>query len=264
MEGVATTSTPQRRVQTRAGHRKNNGDKRGCCDLENDSSGAPQMAPTAKLQKHTHELELAKMKIACQEEMIKQLTKERDFLKDHLARTSRNMNNDDPSPEAFASHADCSGSSNSSSDSFSTDPSSDSSSSSTSDDRKKRKKKGKKGTRERRNKRSSIARARGPDEVIARYRKVLKAYKRKKSITAACKIVGVDRNTIALNAQIAELSIAAPEKFAEFKEQHTRKHKLGDFAGKCVDAIRDDADIDSRVKALKKSGKLLPVGKGDF
>ncbi|KAK0135331.1 Coiled-coil domain-containing protein 106 [Merluccius polli] len=111
---------------------------------------------------------------------------------------------------------------------------------------------------------STRGRAHGPDEVIARYRKVLKAYKKKNSITAACRIVGVDRNTIALNAPIAELSIAAPEKFAEFKDQHTTKHKLGDFAGKCRDAIRDCPDIDDTVRALKKSGKLLPVGKGDF
>lgn len=43
------------------------------------------MAPTAKLQKHKHELELAKMKIACQEDLIKELTKERDFLKEQLS-----------------------------------------------------------------------------------------------------------------------------------------------------------------------------------
>lgn len=93
---------------------------------------------------------------------------------------------------------------------------------------------------------------------------MLKAYKKKNSITAACKIVGVDRNTIALNAPIAELSIAAPEKFAEFKDQHTRKHKLGDFAGKCLDAIRDSSDVDKTVQTLKKTGKLLPIGKGNY
>lgn len=203
--------------------------------------------------------------------MIKELTKDRDFLKDQLSETLRNtsnMRNDDPSAEASASRADISGSSESSSESCPTDPSSDSSVSSSSSSRKKKKnikkKKGKKGTREKRNKRSSISRARGPDEVVVCYQRVLKAYRKKKSITAACKILGVDRNTIALNAPIAELSIAAPEKFAELKEQHTKKQKLGDFAGKCLDAIRDDLDIDRKVQGLKKVGKLLPVGKGEF
>ena len=50
-------------------------------------SGAVQMAPTAKLQKHKHELELMKMKIACQEDLIKELTKERDFLTDQLSQS---------------------------------------------------------------------------------------------------------------------------------------------------------------------------------
>lgn len=45
------------------------------------------MAPTAKLQKHKHELELAKMKIGCQEDLIKELTRERDFLKDQLSQS---------------------------------------------------------------------------------------------------------------------------------------------------------------------------------
>lgn len=56
-------------------------------------------------------------------------------------------------------------------------------------------------------------------------------YRKKGSIIAACKVVRVDRNTIALNAPIAELSIAAPERFAAFKDQPTRQHKLGEFAG---------------------------------
>ncbi|XP_060790852.1 coiled-coil domain-containing protein 106-like [Neoarius graeffei] len=296
MEGKEETSSSSRKMQTRSGPLKDNAGKRSRCDTEDDSSGTVQMAPTAKLQKHKHDLELAKMKITCQEDLIKELTKEIDFLKDQLSQIftlsyltcdnyittlmllysaesiSRNVRN--PSPEASTSHANFSASSKSSSES--TDPSTDtsdssvSSSSSTSDDRRKRKKKntkkkkGKKGTRERRSKRSSILRARGPDEVIARYWKVLKAYKKKKSITAACKIVGVDRNTITLNAPIAEPSIAAPEKFAEFKEEHSTKQKLGDFAGKYLDGIRDNPDIERKVQALKKARQLLPVGKGDF
>lgn len=71
-------------------------------------------------------------------------------------------------------------------------------------------------------------------------------------------------HTITLKAPIAELSIAAPAKFAEFKEEHSTKQKLGDFAGKCLMGICDDPDIQSKVQALKKERKLLPVGKGDF
>ncbi|XP_060756738.1 zinc finger CCHC domain-containing protein 10-like [Neoarius graeffei] len=137
MEGKEETSSSSRRMQTRSGPLKDNAGKRGHCDTEDDSSGTVQMAPTAKLQKHKHDLELAKMKITCQEDLIKELTKEIDFLKDQLSQISRNVRN--PSPEASTSHANFSASSKSSSES--TDPSTDtsdssvSSSSSTSDDR---------------------------------------------------------------------------------------------------------------------------------
>jgi len=45
------------------------------------------MAPTANLmfQKQKHEVELAKQKIAAQEDMIVELTRERDFLREQLS-----------------------------------------------------------------------------------------------------------------------------------------------------------------------------------
>jgi len=49
--------------------------------------GVDQMAPTANLmfQKQKHEVELAKQKIAAQEDMIVELTRERDFLREQLS-----------------------------------------------------------------------------------------------------------------------------------------------------------------------------------
>lgn len=57
--------------------------KLACCVISVSMSGTAQMAPTAKRQKH--ELELAKMKIEGQENLIKELTQERDFLKEQLS-----------------------------------------------------------------------------------------------------------------------------------------------------------------------------------
>ncbi|CAL8257352.1 unnamed protein product [Arctogadus glacialis] len=91
--------------------------------------------------------------------------------------------------------------------------------------------------------------ARGPDEVLGRYRRVLSVFKKKKSMTTACDKVGEDRNTIALNVPIAKLAIGAPEIYAEYKEPHT---------GKLNDSVED------AVQALKRSGKLLRLGKGSF
>lgn len=50
---------------------------------------------------------------------------------------------------------------------------------------------------------------------------------------------------------MVELSIAAHENFAEFKEQHKRKQNLGDFAGKYLDAIHDNSDFDSKFRHLR-------------
>lgn len=49
------------------------------------SGAAAQTAPTAKRQMNKHELELAKMKIPCQKDLIKELTNEINFLKEQLS-----------------------------------------------------------------------------------------------------------------------------------------------------------------------------------
>lgn len=72
----------------------------------------------------------------------------------------------------------------------------------------------------------------------------------------------MDCNTIALNAPIAELSIAAPEQFAAFKDQQTRKDKHGNFAGQYLDAIRDSPDSANNITAPKKNKKTVVLGRG--
>ena len=79
---------------------------------------------------------------------------------------------------------------------------------------------------------------------------------------AAFRAVGVDRNTIVVNAPMAELCIAAPETFAELRERCSKKEKLSCFTQRCKDAIEGDDSIITKIKALKESGKLLPINKG--
>lgn len=78
-------------------------------------------------------------------------------------------------------------------------------------------------------------------------------------MSAAFKHVGVDRNTVAVNAPIAELYIAAPYKFRELLKNHSSQVKLSAFATQCAAAINEDSAIEDRIKALKASGKLLPL-----
>lgn len=60
-------------------------------------------------------------------------------------------------------------------------------------------------------------------------------------MSAACDKVGVDHNTVVCNASIAQLAIAAPHKYAELNQQHSRKNKLSDFTKVCLDAIHSDS-----------------------
>ena len=92
-----------------------------------------------------------------------------------------------------------------------------------------------------------------PEEVVARYRKVLKICRKGRTMGAAFKAVGVDRNTIVVNAPMAELCIAAPEAYAELKESAPKKEKLSSFAQRCKDAIDVDDNIVTRIKEYKDS-----------
>ena len=79
---------------------------------------------------------------------------------------------------------------------------------------------------------------------------------------AAFRAVGVDRNTIVVNAPMAELCIAAPETFAELRDRCSKKEKLSCFTQRYIDAIEGDVSIITKMKAFKDSGKLLPINKG--
>ncbi|CAL8378256.1 unnamed protein product [Gadus morhua 'NCC'] len=92
-----------------------------------------------------------------------------------------------------------------------------------------------------------------PEEVVARYRKVLKICRKGRTMGAAFKAVGVDRNTIVVNAPMAERCIAAPEAYAELKESAPKKEKLSSFAQRCKDAIDVDDNIVTRIKEYKDS-----------
>lgn len=72
---------------------------------------------------------------------------------------------------------------------------------------------------------------------------------------------GVDRNTIVQSAAIAELAIAAPEKYEEINDKHGKGEKLSSIALKCQDAIMIDENIANKIQTMKTDGKLLPIKK---
>lgn len=79
---------------------------------------------------------------------------------------------------------------------------------------------------------------------------------------AAFSTVGVDRNTVVATAPIAELFIAAPNRYKDILDGHkTGRVKLAVFASECSLAIEQDSAIKENVKTLKNNNKLLPLNK---
>lgn len=68
--------------------------------------------------------------------------------------------------------------------------------------------------------------ARTTDDVVHRYQKVMKAYKIQGSMSKAFKTVGVDRNTLALSAPLAEIAIACPKFLKSLPPFNLKKEKL--------------------------------------
>ncbi|XP_078787557.1 uncharacterized protein LOC144984058 [Oryzias latipes] len=250
-----------------------------------------EVSPTAQLVTKQQQQQIKKLteKIQRQEELIKELSAEKDFLKEQLAKHPPQASTNDimlhgkqqkTSQVQSSSSASTSGSSSDSSDSSCSNSSSDSSSeSSSSDEEKKKKKKNgkkKKGTPKKKKKRGKsgkkrqikarkhVRRARVPDEVVERYRKVLKAFNKGQTLTAAFRKVGVDRNTVVCSAAVAELAIAAPQKYSELKQFQNPKKKLSDFTKACIDTIDANSQIEDTIDTFKKSGQLLPLGKGRY
>ncbi|CAL8319042.1 unnamed protein product [Arctogadus glacialis] len=103
--------------------------------------------------------------------------------------------------------------------------------------------------------------ARHPEEVIKRYRKVLKAYKKGRKLSVAYRKVGVDRNTVVANAPICELAVVAPKKYKELLVTYTPQQRLQDFAKKCLEVLINDPNLLRDVEHQKKKGKLIPLSK---
>uniref|UniRef100_UPI003AADD341 coiled-coil domain-containing protein 106-like n=1 Tax=Centroberyx gerrardi TaxID=166262 RepID=UPI003AADD341 len=98
-----------------------------------------------------------------------------------------------------------------------------------------------------------------PDQVLQRYNAILREYKRTKNLGAAYKAVGVDRNTVATTAPIAELAIVSPEKYRELLQIHRKEKKLLAIAKQCADVITKDAQLQAKVDDMKAKVKLLPI-----
>ncbi|CAL8254549.1 unnamed protein product [Boreogadus saida] len=102
-------------------------------------------------------------------------------------------------------------------------------------------------------------RVQNPEDVVHRYRAVLKEFRRTRSMGLSCEVLNVDRNTIALTAIIAEIFIGAEgEDFGQlpvFIEGDT----VGNYAKTCKAFLEGNQLLGEKIKKMKKNSELLPI-----
>lgn len=101
--------------------------------------------------------------------------------------------------------------------------------------------------------------ATGVQYVIHRYKQVLSAFNKKKSMSGAFRHYGIDRNTIANTAPIAELYLAAKENLHLVGLFHPREETLVKYAQKCAILIENDESLTRKIEQMKATGELLPI-----
>ncbi|XP_016360592.1 coiled-coil domain-containing protein 106-like [Sinocyclocheilus anshuiensis] len=114
-------------------------------------------------------------------------------------------------------------------------------------------------TKERDFLRQQLSEVTEPWQVVKRYKSVLEIFKRGSNMADAFRKYGVDRNTIVQSAAIAELVIAAPEKYEEINDKNAKGEKLSNIAQKCQDAIMADENIANKIQTMKTFKNNLPL-----
>ncbi|XP_004551933.1 uncharacterized protein LOC101468576 isoform X3 [Maylandia zebra] len=105
----------------------------------------------------------------------------------------------------------------------------------------------------------SRKRATGVQYVIHRYKQVLSAFIKKKSMSEAFRHLGIDRNTIANTASIAELHLAGKDMVSLVGNFRQGEETLVSYAQRCTLVIDSDADLSRKIDQMKANGELLPI-----
>ncbi|KAL2099937.1 hypothetical protein ACEWY4_004331 [Coilia grayii] len=95
------------------------------------------------------------------------------------------------------------------------------------------------------------------EDVVNRYRAVLRTYKKTRSLRSSCEYHDVDRNTIALTAVIAEMFLAADEEKGRIPK--FTGPKLMQYANECKAFLDTEPQLKERIQKMKQNGELLPV-----
>ncbi|XP_030611901.1 coiled-coil domain-containing protein 106-like isoform X2 [Archocentrus centrarchus] len=219
-------------------------------------------------------LESKQERIAALERQVEDLMQDRKFLRSQIENLTSNRSMAAfaaPSPVTEApklsrvQHSESKSrkreraSSSSSSSSNSSSEASDSSEMSAASSEHRRKKHHKDKKRSKKGKDYSRKRATGVQYVIHRYKQVLSAFIKKKSMSEAFRHLGIDRNTIANTASIAELHLAGKDMVSLVGSFRQGEETLVSYAQRCTLVIDSDTDLSRKIDQMKANGELLPI-----
>lgn len=78
-------------------------------------------------------------------------------------------------------------------------------------------------------------------------------------MSEAFRHLGIDRNTIANTASIAEIHLAGKDMVALVGNFRQGEETLVSYAQRCTMVIDSDMDLASKIDQMKASGELLPI-----
>ncbi|XP_052461276.1 uncharacterized protein LOC128019335 [Carassius gibelio] len=99
-----------------------------------------------------------------------------------------------------------------------------------------------------------------PEESLKRYYKVLNLVKQGLSKAEAYNRLNVDRNTIVIQAPIAESAAANPESFRKLRQMFKKGDSILKFAESCLCLCKEKANEDV-IKQMKEANDLLDINK---
>ncbi|KAA8580573.1 hypothetical protein FQN60_013531 [Etheostoma spectabile] len=197
-------------------------------------------------------LESKQERITALEKQVEDLMQDRKFLRSQIENLTSNRTMPTFASPSPVTEGQCPNSNSGS-------EASDSSEVSAASSEYRRKKHHKDKKRSRKGKDYSRKRATGVQYVIHRYKQVLSAFIKKKSMSEAFRHLGIDRNTIANTASIAELHLAGKDMVPLVGMFRQGEETLVSYANRCTLVIDSDADLSRKIDHMKASGELLPI-----
>ena len=98
-----------------------------------------------------------------------------------------------------------------------------------------------------------------PEDVVHRYKKLVKVYKKNRSLPITFSQFGIDRNTVAGTAIIADVLIAGEGgefgELPEFEEKQTLKR----YANECKAFLDANPTLQAKIARMRKEKQLLTI-----